>query len=77
MALVDQTQEMKDAYGENFSQQDLTDPQENQVPQQLQTAEYQEGDLAFARANHLMTEGSVNRTVPKSTVQKAKKVTRR
>lgn len=76
MALVDQTQEMKDAYGENFSQQDLTDPQENQVPQQLQTAEYQEGDLAFAREHHIMPAQSVSRTVPKSTVQKAKKVTR-
>lgn len=65
---------MKTAYGQRFSQQDLTDPKENQVPQPLKTAEYQEGDLAFARSHQLMREQNVNRTVPKSTVQKAKSV---
>lgn len=74
MATVTQTQEMKDAYGENFSQIDLTVPEEHLQPQRLQTPEYQEGDLSFARANQLMREDSFNRTVPKSTVRKAKRV---
>lgn len=74
MALVDQSQEMKDAYGQNFSQQDLTDPQENQVPQYLKTPESEEGGLEFAKNKQLFPKTSVNRTVPKSTVQKAKRV---
>ena len=76
MALVDQSQEMKDAYGQNFSQQDLTDPQENQIPQPLKTPEYEEGGLEFAKNKQLLKPENVNRSVPKSTVQKAKKVTR-
>lgn len=45
MATKVQSQEMKDAYGENFSQIDLTDPQENQNPQYLKTPESKEGGI--------------------------------
>jgi len=76
MALVDQSQEMKDAYGQNFSQQDLTDPQENQVPQYLETPESESGGLELAKNKQLLKPQNVNRSVPKSTVQKAKKVTK-
>lgn len=74
MALVVQPQNKKDAYGQNFSQQDLTDPKENQIPQPLETSTSQKGDLAFARSHQLMKEQNVNRNVPNSTVKKAKKV---
>jgi hypothetical protein len=76
MAVKTQPQEMKDAYGQRFSQQDLTDPEENQIPQPLETSTSQKGDLAFARSHQLMKEQNVNRNVPNSTVKKAKKVTR-
>lgn len=45
MALKTQSQQMKDAYGQNFSQQDLTDPKENQLPQPLVTSTSQKGGV--------------------------------
>ena len=45
MALKTQSQQMKDAYGQNFSQQDLTDPKENQLPQPLMTSTSRTGGV--------------------------------
>lgn len=45
MAVKVQSQEMKDAYGQRFSQQDLTDPKENQLPQYLHTSTSKEGGV--------------------------------
>lgn len=50
MAKKVQSQQMKDAYGTRFSQQDLTDPQENQVPQFLVTPQTKTGGIAFLAA---------------------------
>lgn len=75
MAKKVQTQTMLDAYGARFSQQDLTTPEEMMQPQQLKTPEYEEGDLVFAKEKGMpfgLPQGS--REVPRSTVQKAKKV---
>jgi hypothetical protein len=47
MAKKVQSTEMKNAYGQRFSQQDLTDPKENQNPQYLKTPESQEGGVAL------------------------------
>lgn len=74
MATVNQTQQMKDAYGERFSQTDLTVPEENVVPQPLMTETSEEGDLAFAREKLVVPAQRGNRTVPRSTVPKAKPV---
>lgn len=75
MAKKVQTQTMLDAYGARFSQQDLTTPEEMMQPQQLKTPEYEEGDLVFARTKGITSFGDTpNRSVPASTVQKAKKV---
>lgn len=75
MAKKTQTQTMTDAYGDRFSQQDLTTPEELMQPQQLHTPEYEEGDLVWAKEKGLpfgLPQGS--RQVPRSTVQKAKGV---
>lgn len=47
MAVKEQSTQMKAAYGQRFSQQDLTDPKENQLPQPLKTSTYQEGGIGF------------------------------
>lgn len=57
MAKKVQAQAMKDAYGANFSQQDLTVAQENQVPQPLMTATSKTGGvelLASVAKNRLV-----------------------
>ena len=50
MAKKTATQAQKDAYGTRFSQQDLTDPKENQVPQFLVTPQTKTGGVAFLAA---------------------------
>lgn len=47
MAKKVQSTEMKAAYGQRFSQQDLTDPKENQNPQFLVTPESESGGVSF------------------------------
>lgn len=72
MAKKVQSNTMKTAYGQRFSQQDLTTPSELMQPQQLKTPEYEEGDLVWAKSKGLpfgLPQGS--REVPTSTVQKA------
>ena len=41
---------MKDAYGARFSQNDLTTPEEKQVPTPLKTSTSKEGGIAFLSA---------------------------
>ena len=45
MALKQQSTQMKNAYGQRFSQQDLTDPKENQLPQPLMTETSKSGGM--------------------------------
>lgn len=51
MALVEQTQEMKDAFGERFSQNDLTDTN----PQYLMTEQSTWGGLEMVGARPLIS----------------------
>lgn len=61
MALKTQSNAMKAAYGQNFSQQDLTDPKENQLPQPLVTSTSKKGGIellvSLARNRNLKFSG--------------------
>ena len=45
MAKKTQSTQMKAAYGQRFSQEDLTTPEENTMPQPLKTPQYKEGGI--------------------------------
>ncbi len=61
MALKTQTTQMRTAYGQRFSQQDLTTREENVVNQPLKTPQYKEGGMplvvALARDRNVQFAG--------------------
>ncbi len=70
MAKKTQSTQMKNAYGQRFSQEDLTTPNENVTNQQLITPEYKDGGLpmlvALARNRNVQfAGGGTSKTQPR------------
>ncbi len=66
MAKKTQSTQMKTAYGQRFSQEDLTSVQDENLPEQLRTPSYKDGGLpmlvALARNRGVKFSGGGSRT---------------